>query len=623
MSKSGEVREYESRLLRRSFRKPDGKVGKETLANLSALPAAAVDAVEAVLKGATLVDAGAALTVTRSRAHGHVALAHAVAGQLGLAGLLGPACRQRDLAYGLIVSRVVAPRPKLATLAWWDDVTLGPDLGIADAPRDDVYAAMDWLLERQDPIEAALAGRHLREGGIAMSGLSSSWVEGTHCELAARGYSRDGKKGREQIEYGLLTDPGGRPVAIRVFGNTADPAAFTAAVDVIRGKFGISELVLVGDRGMITSARIRALKELGGLGWITCLRAPAIRRLADGGGPLQMSLSGQQDLAEITHPDYPGERLIACRSPCLAAGRARKREDLLAATEALLATVARQVTAGRLAAADKTGIRAGRVINKYKMAKHLILDIGDQHLTWHRDQAAIDAEAALDGIYIIRTSVPAASLDAPGTVTAYKNLAFAGRDFPVAEGRRPGPAPHPPLAGRPGPRPRPDLHARGLPHRAPAHSPGAPDLHRRAPPARTSPVAPARRSAHADAKASRHTSDSKNPLHSFRGLLDHMAALTRSTIDFSGRTFDKLSDPATIQRRAFDLIGAPIPLTLTPKQTEPRTHPAANPQHNRDLARPTLRNFGLVHRGVATATSTLEPAEFPPPNSPKMLSPQQ
>jgi len=366
----------------------------------------------------------------RSRAHGHVALVHAAARQLGLPGLLGPPCRERDLAYALVISRVVAPRPKLATLAWWDDVTLGPDLGIAGVPRDDVYAAMDWLLERQDPIEAALAGRHLREGGIAMSGLSSSWVEGTHCELAARGYSRDGKKGREQIEYGLLTDPGGRPVAIRVFaGNTADPAAFTAAVDVIRGKFGISELVLVGDRGMITSARIRALKELGGLGWITCLRAPAIRRLADGGGPLQMSLSGQQDLAEITHPDYPGERLIACRSPCLAAGRARKREDLLAATEALLATVARQVTAGRLAAADKTGIRAGRVINKYKMAKHLILDIGDQHLTWHRDQAAIDAEAALDGIYIIRTSVPAASLDAPGTVTAYKNLAFAGRDF--------------------------------------------------------------------------------------------------------------------------------------------------------------------------------------------------
>ncbi len=244
-SKSGETREYESRLLRRSFRKPDGKVGKETLANLSMLPAAAVDAIEAVLKGATLVEADAALAITRSRAHGHVALVHAAARQLGLPGLLGPACRERDLAHALIISRVVAPRPKLATLAWWDDVTLGADLGIAGAPRDEVYEAMDWLLSRQDGIEAALAGRHLREGGIAMFDLSSSWVEGTHCELAARGYSRDGKKGREQIEYGLLTDPHGRPVAIQVFaGNTADPSAFTEAVDVIRGKFALRELVM-------------------------------------------------------------------------------------------------------------------------------------------------------------------------------------------------------------------------------------------------------------------------------------------------------------------------------------------------------------------------------------------
>jgi hypothetical protein len=565
-SKSGETREYESRLLRRSFRKPDGKVGKETLANLSVLPAAAVDAIEAVLKGKTLVDAGAALAVTRSRAHGHVALVHAAARQLGFPGILGPAGRERDLAYALIISRVVAPRPKLATLAWWDDVTLGPDLGVAGVPRDEVYEAMDWLLERQDPIEAALAGRHLREGGIAMFDLSSSWVEGTHCELAARGYSRDGKKGREQIEYGLLTDPEGRPVAIRVFaGNTADPSAFTSAVEVVRGSFGLAQMVMVGDRGMITSARIRALKELGGLGWITCLRAPAIRKLAEDDGPLQLSLFDQQDLAEITSPDYPGERLIACRNPCLAGERARKRENLLAATEALLATVARQVTAGRLATADKIGIRAGRVINKYKMARHLILDIGDHHLTWHRDQAAIDAEAALDGIYIIRTSVPAASLDAPGTVTAYKNLAFVERDFRHLKAD--------------------DLDLRPIHHwlegRVRAHVlicmlAAYLTWHLRAVlapltytdeqhPARTSPVAPARRSAHADAKAGRHTSDSKNPLHSFRGLLDHMAALTRSTIDFSGHTFDKLSDPTTIQRHAFDLIGAPIPLTLSLK----------------------------------------------------------
>jgi len=565
-SKSGETREYESRLLRRSFRKPDGRVGKETLANLSALPAAAVDAVEAVLKGATLVDAGAALSITRSRAHGHVALVHAAAQQLGLPALLGPACRERDLAYALIVSRVVAPRPKLATLAWWDDVTLGPDLGIADAPRDDVYQAMDWLLGRQDPIEAALAGRHLREGGIAMFDLSSSWVEGTHCELAARGYSRDGKKGKEQIEYGLLTDPEGRPVAIRVFaGNTADPSAFTEAVDVVRGKFALRELVLVGDRGMITSARIRALKELGGLGWITCLRAPAIRKLAEGDGPLQLSLFDQQDLAEISHPDYPGERLIACRNPLLAAERARKREDLLAATEALLAKVASQAQAGRVRGTDKIGVRAGKVINRYKVAKHFIPGIGDDHLAWRRDQAAIDAEAALDGIYIIRTPVPATELDTPAAVTAYKNLALVERDFRSLKAD--------------------DLDLRPIHHWLDDRVRGHVLIcmlaayltwHLRAAlapltytdeqhPARHSPVAPARRSAHADAKAATHASTGGQPLRSFRGLLGHMATLTRSTIALGGHTFEKISDPTPAQRRAFDLIGVPIPLTLTPK----------------------------------------------------------
>jgi hypothetical protein len=491
---------------------------------------------------------------------------HAAAQQLGLPALLGPACRERDLAYALIVSRVVAPRPKLATLAWWDDVTLGPDLGIADAPRDDVYQAMDWLLGRQDPIEAALAGRHLREGGIAMFDLSSSWVEGTHCELAARGYSRDGKKGKEQIEYGLLTDPEGRPVAIRVFaGNTADPSAFTEAVDVVRGKFALRELVLVGDRGMITSARIRALKELGGLGWITCLRAPAIRKLAEGDGPLQLSLFDQQDLAEISHPDYPGERLIACRNPLLAAERARKREDLLAATEALLAKVASQAQAGRVRGTDKIGVRAGKVINRYKVAKHFIPGIGDDHLAWRRDQAAIDAEAALDGIYIIRTPVPATELDTPAAVTAYKNLALVERDFRSLKAD--------------------DLDLRPIHHWLDDRVRGHVLIcmlaayltwHLRAAlapltytdeqhPARHSPVAPARRSAHADAKAATHASTGGQPLRSFRGLLGHMATLTRSTIALGGHTFEKISDPTPAQRRAFDLIGVPIPLTLTPK----------------------------------------------------------
>jgi Transposase DDE domain len=566
VAKSGEVREYESRLLRRSFRKPDGKVGKETLANLSALPAAAVDAVEAVLKGKTLVEAGAAVGITRSRAHGHVALAHAAAARLGLPALLGPPGRERDLAYALIISRVVAPKPKLATLAWWDDVTLGPDLGITDVPRDQVYEAMDWLLGQQDGIEAALARRHLREGGIAMFDLSSSWVEGSHCELAARGYSRDGKKGRQQIEYGLLTDPEGRPVAIRVFtGNTADPAAFIQAADVVRGKFDLRELVMVGDRGMITSARIRALKDAGGLSWITCLRAPAIRKLAGDGGPLQLSLFDQQDLAEISHPDYPGERLIACRNPLLAAERARKREDLLAATEENLAKVAAQAAAGRIKGADKIGVRAGRVINKHKMAKHIVLDIGDDHLAWRRDQGAIDAEAALDGLYVIRTPVPEGELDGPATVRAYKNLSRVERDFRSMKAD--------------------DLDLRPIHHwledRVRAHVlicmlAAYLTWHLRkalAPltytdersPDRGNPVAPARRSLHASIKAAAHVSADGQILRSFRGVLDHLATLTRNTITIGGASFEKISDPTPVQRRAFELIGTPIPLTLTLK----------------------------------------------------------
>jgi hypothetical protein len=520
--------------------------------------------VEAVLKGATLVDAGAALTVTRTRAHGHVAAAHAAAAQLGLAVLLGPACRERDLAYALIVSRVVAPASKLATLAWWDEVTLGADLGIAEVPRGQVYEAMDWLTGRQDAIEAQLAARHLRAGGIAMFDLSSSWVEGSCCELAAHGYSRDGKKGRAQIEYGLLTDPDGRPVAVRVFkGNTADPAAFTQAVEAVRGSFGLDELVMVGDRGMITTARVRALKQLGGLSWITCLRAPAIRRLAEDAGPLQLSLFDQQDLAEITSPDYPGERLIACRNPALAAERARKREALLTATEKLLANINDQVTAGRLKDSGKIGVRAGKVIDRYKVAKHFILDIGEGRIAWQRDQAAIGAEARLDGIYVIRTPVPARQLDAPAVVTAYKNLSRVERDFRIMKAD--------------------DLDLRPIWHwlgdRVRAHVlicmlAAYLTWHLRQalapltytddqPPPRDNPVAPARRSARAAAKAATHTSPDGYQLRSFRGLLTHLGGLTRATIRLGGTTFDKISEPTPEQQRAFDLIGAPIPLTIT------------------------------------------------------------
>ena len=288
--KDGTERTYERHLLRRSFR-DGGKVRKETLANLSQLPPEAIIAVRAVLAGRTLIDADAAFEITRSLPHGHAAAVAAMARRLGFPGLLGPPGPDRDLAFALVISRVLRPASRLSTLTWWPDVTLGPDLGVAGASTDDIYAAMDWLVARQDDIEKQLAARHLTQGGIAMFDLSLSWVEGAHCELAAYGYSRDGKRGKPQIEYGLLTDHQGRPVAVRVFpGNTADPAAFPEAVAAVRGTFGLEQMIMVGDRGMITTARITELRTMDGMAWITCLRHPAIKKLMADDGPLQLSL---------------------------------------------------------------------------------------------------------------------------------------------------------------------------------------------------------------------------------------------------------------------------------------------------------------------------------------------
>src|ERR1700686_2620810 len=359
VDKQGRPREYASAYLRRTYR--EGKrVRNETVANLSMLPEHVVDGIDAGLKGQRLGPAGAEFTITRSLPHGHVAAVAAMARKLGLPALLGPPCRARDLALALIIARVLRPGSKLSTLAWWPDTTLGVDLGVAGASTDEVYAAMDWLVDRQDSIEKQLAARHLapsvNPGRMALFDLSSSWVTGRCCELAARGYSRDGKKGCEQIEYGLLTDPEGRPIAVRVFpGNTADPTAFTAAVAAVKDTFKLPNMVMVGDRGMITSARIDALRELGGIGWLTALRAPAIAALAADTGPVQMTLFDDHDFAEITHPRYPGERLICCRNPLLAVERARKRGELLAATEQPLAPLASPVAAGRLVGADQIG----------------------------------------------------------------------------------------------------------------------------------------------------------------------------------------------------------------------------------------------------------------------------
>lgn len=575
VGKDGQERVYESFLLRRSYRE-GGRVRHETIANVTALPGPARELLARSLRGETFVAADTLrVGIERSLPHGDVAAVMAQARALGLPALLGPAGPARDLALALIVSRVVHPATKKATLSWWGDTTLGADLGVVDASTDDVYAAMDWLLTRQDSIEAKLARRHLTDEAtnphrMALFDLSSSWVEGRQCPLAARGYSRDGKKGKPQIEYGLLTDPAGRPVAVRVFkGNTSDPTAFVEALTVVRNKFRLQRMAMVGDRGMITSARIAAIKELPddeGWAWLTCLRAAEIRKLA-GAGPLQMSLFDRQDLAEIAHPDFPDERLIACRNPALAAERARKRQDLLAATENLFAPIITAVTEGRLAGQDQIGLKLGKVMGKYKMAKHFTITITDDSLTITRDQASIDAEAALDGIYVIRTSVAPDMLDPADVVVAYKNLSNVERDWRNIKVD--------------------DLDLRPIHHwledRVKAHvlicmlaqylvwhlrKAWAPLTYTdEQPPTRDNPVAPAQRSAAATRKASRHVDGPDRPLHSFRGLLTHLATLTRNDVRYSRDDntpiVPTLAASTPTQRRAFELLGATVPLTLT------------------------------------------------------------
>jgi hypothetical protein len=558
--KDGTERVYQRHLLRRSYR-DGGKVRKETLANLSHLPDTAIEAVRLVLAGATVIDAGAEVQVARSLPHGHVAAVAAAARTLGFPALLGPPCRERDLAFALVISRVARPASKLSTIGWWGDTTLGGDLGVAGASTDEVYAAMDWLVGRQDAIEAELARRHLHQGGMALFDLSSSWVEGSHCELAAFGHSRDGKRGKPQIEYGLLTSRGGCPVAVRVFpGNTGDPKTFTEAVTVVRERFGITEAVMVGDRGMITSARIIALKELPGMAWLTCLRAPAIKKLAED-GPLQMSLFDTQDLAEISSPDYPGERLIACHNPALQAERAAHRERLLAATEAELTKTQAMVDAGHLKDPAKIGLRVGKVINKRKVAKHFTTAISEESFTWDRDQASIDAEAAFDGIYVLRTPVPAAELAAADAVAAYKDLSGVEQDFRISKDD----LDLRPIWHRLGDRVRAHVLICMLAchlawHLRKAWAPLTyTDQH---PPQRANPVAPAQRSPAAQAKAARKTTTSGEPARSFRDLLDHLATLTRDTITIGGHQIDKITTPTPAQRQAFDLLSAPIPITL-------------------------------------------------------------
>jgi hypothetical protein len=550
-------RVYETHLLRRSYRE-GGKVKTETVGNLSHLPPELIDLVRRGLAGERFLPASG-MEIRRSVPHGHVAAVLGTLRSLGVERLIEPRrSRARDLVVGMLVARLIAPASKLATARGLGATTLGDLLGIGDASEDELYGALDWLGERQARIEARLAARHLVPGGLVYYDLSSSYLEGSHCPLARLGYSRDGKKGTLQIEYGLLADPDGRPVAVAVVpGNTGDPATVPATVDTLRTRFGLERIVLVGDRGMLTSARIETVRAAG-FDWISALRGPAIRTLAQDGA-LQLGLFDERNLAEISHPDFPGERLIVCRNPALAAERARKRIELLAATEAALARVVARVEAGTLRGAARIGLALGRVVDRFKMAKHFELEIGDDHLVVTRREQAIAAEAALDGLYVLRTSVPAERLDAPSVVRSYKRLSRverAFRGFKAAD-----------LAIRPirhwtEDRVRAHVFLCMLAYYVQWHleRAWAPLLFRDEEPADLpDPVAPAARSEAALAKARSHELADGTPAHSFKTLLAELATLTRNLVVPAGApdeaAFEIIATPTPLQARAFALLG--------------------------------------------------------------------
>jgi hypothetical protein len=552
-------KEYVSVLLRQSYRE-GSSVKHRTLASLTALPETVIDAIERSLRGERLVPAEAALRIVRSLPHGHVAAVLGMVRSLGLPGILDRApSRMRDLAIALVAGRLIAPASKLATAALLGQTTLGAACRVEGADENELYGALDWLLARQGRVERSLAARHLAAGSLVLYDLTSVYVEGSHCPLARHGHSRDHRPDRPQIEFGLLTDARGCPVAVEAFpGNTADPATVEAQVEKLRSRFGLTDIVLVGDRGMLTSARIDRLREVGGIGWVSCLRAPAIRGLVES-GDLQLGLFDERNLAEITSPEFPGERLVVCRNPALRAERARKREALLVATETALAAVARLVERGRLRSAAVIGLRAGRVVNAKKMAKHFELDIADGAFAYRRRTEAIAAEAALDGLYVVRTSVGAERLDAPAVVATYKRLATVERDFRALKGDD--------LAVRPifhwrEDRVRAHLFVCFLAAYVRWHleAAWAPLLFRdEAPPARTDPVAPPERSAGALAKERDHRTPDGLRVGSFATLLAELATLTRNRVVPAGAderaAFDLPTEPTALQARAFELIG--------------------------------------------------------------------
>jgi hypothetical protein len=561
-------------LLRETYRE-DGKVKNRTLANLSKWKPEKIAALRAVLRDERLLPAGEGFEIRRSLPHGHIAAALGMARRLGLdprvktAELMpAGAARTRLLALALIVARLVEPAAKLATARRLDERTashsLGAVLGLGAVTVNELYAALDWLAAQQPRIEAKLARRHLGEGTLVLYDVTSTYLEGRCCPLARFGYSRDGKPHKLQIVFGVLCTREGCPIAVEVFaGNTADPSTLKPQIDKLRQRFGLRRVVLVGDRGMITQARITAELKPAGFDWITALRAPEIKALAEDDGPLQLSLFDQRDLAEIASPDYPGERLIVCRNPALAAERARKRGELLDATEQALLAIQARVRRKRrpLQGAAAIGEAVGAVLNRKKMAKHFTRTITDTDVTFARNAATIAAEAKLDGIYVLRTPVPQAELDAEATVRSYKALATVERAFRSCK--------------------TVDLEVRPVFHwneqRVRAHvflcllayhlewhlrqalAPILFDDHDRAAAEmqRLSPIGKARVSPAARRKAAANRTEDGHPVHSFRTLLADLATLTRNTVRFGQHlAATVLATPTPFQQRAFDLLGA-------------------------------------------------------------------
>lgn len=552
-------------LLRESSR-VGNKIIKRTLANVSDWPAAQVDSLRRVLRGESLVSPFQALQIERSLPHGHVAAALGTLRRIGLeSDLAHAASPERDLVCALIVARILAPASKLATARGLHEQTasssLGALLGLDQVDEDHLYAAMDWLLSRQTRIEDKLAARHLQQGTVVLYDVTSTYFEGRHCSLARYGHSRDERPGNLQIVFGLLTSQEGCPVAVEVFeGNTGDPKTVAAQIGKLRQRFQLKQVVVVGDRGMLTSARIREdLETEEGVRWITALKALQIQQLASDGN-LQLSLFDQQDLAEIQHPAYPGERLIACRNPLLAQERKRKREDLLTATEKQLEKIGAATQRKRrpLRGKKEIGLAVGKVLGHYKMGKHFELTIEEDRFDWKRKPASIEREAALDGIYVIRTSVPASELDSQQVVARYKSLSTVERAFRSMKSV--------------------DLKVRPIYHHQPERVKAhvflcmlayyvewhmrralAPLLfddedHDAAQAHRSSIVAPAQRSTSARQKAlSRQTADGL-PIHSFRSLLADLATLTRNHVRMGEQTFDMLATPTAVQQRALDLL---------------------------------------------------------------------